>query len=265
MKKIFLILILIATTQLFAEITYSKERKTILQQRLEKELEQYKFRLIVAKNKFISEQKILKRRLLVLAKLKAFKKSSIFMKKQCFSFDFKCLKVYDMTILYLNDEIKKAEKLLKISLANFKEAKEDFQTTEKNVKTLSKGIELKENNIKKAEIPGMKKMYKCLKISGWNLKRGIFVSANEHFDLPETATVEKIITFDNKTFVTVKFHKKYYINYAYAGKLKVKKNQKISPYTELFLGSKNNPLRKNSVIIFIMKNNKIVDPTFMCK
>ena len=127
------------------------------------------------------------------------------------------------------------------------------------------GIEIKETNLRKTIIPGMKKMYKCLKISGWNLKRGIFVSSNEHFDLPEVAIINKIVEKNNKTFVSVKIHKDFFINYAYVGKLNVKINQTISPYTELFFGSKNNPLKKNSIIIFIMKNNKIVDPTFMCR
>jgi len=86
-----------------------------------------------------------------------------------------------------------------------------------------------------------------------------------YFNSKEAFENNKIVEKNNKTFVSVKIHKDFFINYAYVGKLNVKINQTISPYTELFFGSKNNPLKKNSIIIFIMKNNKIVDPTFMCR
>lgn len=258
--------ILFLSANLFSGIKYQEKRKEILEKRIKKELADYSYKAQVAKEEYdVISQRYLK--ILELSgQLKMLMNSSSFHRDQCMRLDMECRRIYDMTIIYLTDEIKKAEERIKDQKEFVLESKERYDYFTKRMEQLENNTQTGDEPLDyiSAVIPELKKAYTCSDADGWNLKRGVFIEVKQPVDLPFVSEVIKVMDIDGAYFITIKAGE-YIINYAYTGKPLVKEGETVQPYTVLFEKSYGNPVMPGSVIMLILRKSSLIDATFVCR
>ena len=265
MKKffsIFLILVVFPQTLLFGSTIKNK----IIRERMEKEKAEVVFSAKVNDQEFEVAQKLASDALLKYKKLVFLEKSSRIMKENCLSFDFECIKFYDISIAYLADELKKT----KIELNGYEkilsESIERKKILDEKMEMLEKGVETEIASIKvKTVIPELKKFYKCEKKSGWNNARGVFLTPEQAAYLPFPTTVKNIEPMKKEGYLLTAEHGGYLLNFAYVTSLNVKKEDSAEANRKLFSAAAGNPVMPGEVLLFITKNNQFINPTFVCE
>jgi len=265
MKKffsIFLILAIFPQALLFGNTIKNK----IIRERMEKEKAEVVFAMKVNAQELEVAQKLAADSLLKYKKLVFLEKSSRIMKENCLSFDHECIKFYDISISYLNDELKKTkleldgyEKILSESIGRKKILDEKMAMLEKGVETEIASIKVK------TVIPELKKYYKCSKKSSWNNARGVFITPEHASSLPFSTTVKSVDPMKKDGYLLTAEHNGYLLNFAYVKSLNVKKDERAEANKKLFSDSAGNPVIPGEVLLFITKNNQFINPTFVCK
>lgn len=245
-------------------INYEKNRLSILEKRFGKEIAQLKYNQAVVENELDYAIKRYMKIKASLSKLKFLEKSSFYLRDYCPFFISPCIKMYNMSIAYIKDEKKKVKKAMEIAENEMTEVKKRLSNLTERIKKLEGGLIVSASKNGNISLPELNGIYKCLRIDSWNMYRGIFVPSSEKFRIPVKANVESVIKTENESYAVLSVGD-YYLHYVYVDNIKVKKGQFLPPYREILKGSKANPVKKDSVIIFILKNNEYVDPTFMCK
>ena len=265
MKKffsIFLILAIFPQALLFGNTIKNK----IIRERMEKEKAEVVFAMKVNAQELEVAQKLAADSLLKYKKLVFLEKSSRIMKENCLSFDSECIKFYDISISYLNDELKKTkleldgyEKILSESIGRKKILDEKMAMLEKGVETEIASIKVK------TVIPELKKFYKCAKKSGWNSARGVFITPEQAAALPFPALVKGIDPMKKEGYLLTAEHNGYQLNFAYVKSLNVKKDETAEANRKLFSAASGNPVIPGKVLLFITKNNQFINPAFVCE
>ena len=265
MKKFFSIFLILS---IFAPILLSGVdlKSKIIRERMEKEKAEVVFAMKVNDRELEVAEKLTTDALLKYKKLVMLEKSSRIMKENCVPFDFECIKFYDISIAYLTDELKKTklelegyEKILGESIERKKILDEKMAMLEKGVETETASIEVK------AVIPKLKKFYKCGKANGWNTARGVFITPDQASSLPFPAQVKGISPMKKEGYMLTLEHNGYLLNFAYVSSLNVKKSDTADAGKKLFSSSAGNPVMQGKVLLFITKNNKFVNPDFVCE
>ncbi len=265
MKKffsIFLILSLFPQAFVFGNTLKNK----IIRERMEKEKAEVVFAMKVNDQELEVAQKLASDTLLKYKKLVFLEKSSRIMKENCLSFDSECIKFYDISIAYLDDELHKTkleldgyEKILSESIKRKKILDEKMAMLEKGVETEIASIKVK------TVIPELKKFYKCAKKSGWNNARGVFIAPEQASSLPFPTVVKSIEQMKKDGYMLTAEHNGYLLNFAYVKSLSVKKDESAEAKRKLFSAAAGNPVIPGQVLLFITKNNQFINPAFVCK
>jgi hypothetical protein len=265
MKKffsIFLILSLFPQVLLFGSTAKNK----IIRERMEKEKSEVVFAMKVNDQELEVVQKLASDSLLKYKKLVFLEKSSRIMKESCLYFDFDCIKFYDISIAYLNDELKKTKLELEGYEQILSESINRKNILDEKMAMLEKGVETEITSIKvRTVIPELKKFYKCAKKSGWNSARGVFVTPEEAATLPFPVFASGISPMKKDGYLLTAEHNGYLLNFAYVKSLNIKQNETAEPGKKLFSATSGNPVMPGKILLFITKNNQFVNPTFVCK
>ncbi len=247
-----------------ADINYEKNRFSILEKRFGKEMSRLQYNQTVVENELDYAMKRYMKIKASFSKLKFLEKSSLYLRDYCPLSLLSCVKMYNMSIAYIRDEKKKVKKAMKVAESEMMEVKKRLSELSEKIKKLEKGLVIPTSERKNIPMPELSSIHNCLRIDSWNMYRGIFVPSSEKFRTPVKATVKSVTETKNGKYVVL-LVEDYSIHYMYAGNIKVKKGQLLPAGKEIFKGSKANPVKKDSIIIFILKNREYVDPTFMCK
>lgn len=265
MKKffsIFLILSLFPQAFVFGNTLKNK----IIRERMEKEKAEVVFAMKVNDQELEVAQKLASDTLLKYKKLVFLEKSSQIMKENCLSFDSECIKFYDISIAYLDDELHKTkleldgyEKILSESIKRKKILDEKMAMLEKGVETEIASIKVK------TVIPELKKFYKCAKKSGWNNARGVFIAPEQAAALPFPTVVKGVDPMKKEGYLLTAKHNGYLLNFAYVKSLNVKKDESVEANRKLFSAAAGNPVISGEILLFITKNNQFINPAFVCE
>lgn len=265
MKKffsIFLILSLFPQAVVFGNTLKNK----IIRERMEKEKAEVVFAMKVNDQELEVAQKLASDTLLKYKKLVFLEKSSQIMKENCMSFDSECIKFYDISIAYLDDELHKTkleldgyEKILSESIKRKKILDEKMAMLEKGVETEIASIKVK------TVIPELKKFYKCAKKSGWNNARGVFIAPEQAAALPFPTVVKGVDPMKKEGYLLTAEHNGYLLNFAYVKSLNVKKDESVEANRKLFSAAAGNPVISGEILLFITKNNQFINPAFVCE
>ena len=265
MKKffsIFLILSILPQALLFGGSVKNK----IIRERMEKEKAEVVFSTKVNDQELETAQKLASDALLKYKKLVFLEKSSRIMKENCLSLDFECVKFYDISIAYLDDELKKTKFELDGYEKILRESIERKKVLDEKMAMLEKGIETEIASIKvKTVIPELKKFYKCANKSGWNNARGVFIAPEQAATLPFPINVRSIEPMKKDGYLLTAEHDGYLLNFAYVKSLNVKKDESAEANRKLFSAAAGNPVMQGEVLLFITKNNQFINPTFVCE
>ncbi len=265
MKKFFSILLILSIfpqALLFGNTIKNK----IIRERMEKEKAEVVFAMKVNDQELEVARKLTTDSLLKYKKLTMLEKSSRIMKENCLGFDSECIKFYDISIAYLNDELKKTKEELDGYKKILTESIERKKILDEKIAMLDKGIETEIASIKvKTVIPELKKFYKCTKKSGWNNGRGVFITPEEAASLPFPVTASGISPMKKDGYMLTAEYNGYSLNFAYVKSLNVKKEETAEAGKKLFSASSGNPVIPGKVLLFITKNNQFINPTFVCK
>ncbi|MBO4711395.1 hypothetical protein J5681_05700 [bacterium] len=233
---------------------------------MEKEKAEVIFSTKVNDQELETAQKLASDILLKYKKLVFLEKSSRIMKENCLGFDFECIKFYDISIAYLNDELKKTkleldgyEKILSKSI-------ERKKILDEKMEMLEKGVEIEITSIQvKTVIPELKKFYKCEKKSGWNNSRGVFIKPEQAATLPFPTVIKSIDPMKKDGYLLTAEHNGFLLNFAYVKSLNVKKEESADANKKLFSDTAGNPVMPEEILLFITKNNQFINPTFVCE
>ena len=265
MKKffsIFLILSIFPQALLFGGDIKNK----IIRERMEKEKAEVVFAMKVNDQELEVVQKLASDLLLKYKKLVFLEKSSRIMKENCISFDFDCIKFYDISIAYLNDELKNTKLALEGYEQILSESISRKKILDEKMAMLEKGVETEIASIKvRTVIPELKKFYKCAKKSGWNNARGVFITPEEAAALPFPVLASGISPMKKEGYLLTAEHNGYLLNFAYVKSLNIKQNETAESGKKLFLAASGNPVMPGKILLFITKNNQFINPTFVCK
>ena len=233
---------------------------------MEKEKAEIVFAMKVNDQELEVIQKLASDSLLKYKKLVFLEKSSRIMKENCLSIDFECIKFYDISIAYLNDELKKTkleldgyEKILSDSINRKKILTEKMEMLEKGVETEIVSITVR------TVIPELKKFYTCAKKNGWNNARGVFITPEEAALLPFPVTASGISPMKKDGYLLTASHNGYLLNFAYVKSLNIKQDETAETGKKLFSEASGNPVMPGKILLFITKNNQFINPTFVCK
>jgi hypothetical protein len=114
------------------------------------------------------------------------------------------------------------------------------------------------------EIPELRGLYRCVPVEGWNTARGVFVEPDEHFDLPFPAEVVAVHRERNASFIAVEVRDAV-IQYAYAGDPAFFPGEIAPAYTPFFDDPSGNPVVPGTVLISLLRKERLVDPSFLCR
>lgn len=204
--------------------------------------------------------------LLKFRKLQFLKKSSLIMKENCVVFDTECKKFYGMSLVYLEDEFKKAGSDLKKYEKSLSETLLRQKTLQEKLAALEKGFEVETSSIKiKAVIPELKNRYKCSVKNGWNNFRGVFVSADQIEKTPLPLFVKDVVAFKKGGYFITTEVGDYNLNFAYLKSPNVQKGEVAYQGKKIFYGSSGNPIVPGTVLLSVTKGDKFMNPTFVCK
>ena len=255
---------------LIAQPVNGQEKKSlkekIISQRIEKETEELEYAVKVASQEHEIVEKLALNALLKKKKLKFLIRCSLHMKENFIFFDFNCRQLYSMSLVYLKSELKKSteevsrmEKQLKESFGRLNQLKDKMERLKKGF------VFKKEQSFVKAVIPELKKAYSCIKKGGWNYVRGIFVKPGSIDDMPFPVFIKDIIEMDKGGYMVIVEAGSYDMNFAYVKKPLKEKGEVLKMGERIFEGSTGNPIEPGTVLVFISKDGKFLNPSFMCR
>lgn len=270
MKKFFdqglLLFLLFFPFFVSAETGLPSLKEKILKERIEKEKGEVSFAVKVSEQELEVIQTLAFNSLLKYRKLQFLKKSSVFMKNSCISFDSECKKLYKMSIVYLESELKTTKKELNEFEKLMNESSERLKNLKEKHELLEKGIEVETTEIRiKPVIPELFGAFQCSAVSGWNTSRGVFVTPAQINDLPIPVFVKDIVQLVSSGNVVMVEVGDFVVNFSYVKTPHVQKGEIVNIGKKLFTGASENPVMPGNILIFITKNGKFVNPVFMCK
>ncbi len=266
--KYFFILSLIffASVNIFAQESHQSRRSKILSERIEKERAEivYDLRVSQLEMQYLGNNYL--NGLIKKQKLEFLIKSSEFMRDNCIPFDSRCRNLYNMSIAYLKDEIRVVERDLLEQENIISDAKNRVDSLTERLQYIEEGIVIEEKERRvSAAIPELKKAFKCNRFRGWNHYRGVFIDPEDMNDLPFTMFVKDVVKLDLGGYLIALEAGEHIINFTYVEKPLVKKGEVTGMGSPVFQGSAGNPVMPDKVLVFINKNNRFVNPGFMCR
>lgn len=241
-------------------------KEKILMERIEKEKGEVSLAMKVTETELEVIKTLSFNQLLKYRKLDFLKRSSGIMKSNCLFFDSECKKVYNMSIVYLKNEMKLVKKELDGFVKLMEESHKRLSELKEKYALLEKGVEVEISEIRiKPAIPELRNGYKCVNTPGWNSMRGIFVSPSEINDLPFQSFIKDVVKLDSGGYVIMVEAGEFTMNFSYVKTPLVKAGEIVKMGRKLFTGSAENPVMPGNILIFITKNGKFANPGFMCK
>jgi len=256
---------------LFSSIIYGQEsissrRNRIVAERIEKEKSELTYDLRVTEQEKQYLENSYFNTLIKMKKVEYLIKSSEFMRENCVLFDSRCRNVYSMSIAYLADEKKSVSKELEESRQIIVDVKERIDSLNNRLTYIDEGVVIEEKAQGIASvIPELKNAFKCTNFRGWNYYRGVFVKAEEIRDIPFTMFVKDVVKLDSDSYLISFNAGEYTVNFSYIKQPLVKKGELTGMGKAFFKESAGNPLLKDNILVFITKNNRFVNPGFMCR
>lgn len=258
-----LLVILFFSFVLFAERQKALE---LLRERLETEKKSVSYRLQVVSEE---ENTILLRILnlkIRMMKLRALTDSNDWLKMQCPPWKEHCFRGYGMGSVYFKKDQRDIVQHIANAEMRLKRVESEKKYLEIRVADLKKGlvVDSKKTVSFRTTIPQLQGLFNCSRLRGWNQYRGVFLDVTEALSLPLDGVVDSVVSIAGKKMLTIDTGL-FFISFAYVDTVFVKQGEQISAKTKLFDGAKGNPLKKDEVLLFIVKNDKFVSAQFVCK
>jgi hypothetical protein len=249
------------------DITAKKSLKEkIITERVDKEKEEVDYAVRVAQQEYEIVKKLAMNSLLKKKKLILLIRSSQHMKDNCIFFDTECRRIYGMSLVYLKSELKESTTDVSKMEKQLKESYNRLEMLKKKLERLEKGFVFKkESNFVKAVIPELKDAFKCVKKRGWNTARGIFVKPDSINDMPFPVFVKDVIDLNSGSKMIIVEAGSYDLNFSYVKKPLKNRGEVVKMGESIFSGASGNPVESNTVLIFISKDGKFLNPSFMCQ
>lgn len=270
MRKFFKILIIIifltVSFDVSAEGMNTSLKEKILTERFENEKEDVSYAVKVSKQELEVIRSISYNALLKHRKLQLLKKSSLFLKERCFMFDNECRKIYNMSIAYLESAVRDSQKDMDELEKLFEESHNRLKKLEEKLEHLEKGIDIEtftKNGA--AAIPELENAFACTSFGGWNTNRGVFVLPGSGISFPMQVFVKDVIKLGNSASVIILEAGDYTLNISYVKTPDVTAGEIIPAGKKLFTGTIGNPVVSGTVLVFIVKKGKFINPVFMCR
>lgn len=266
-SKVLILLILpVSVLNLEAQSGGTSLKKKILTERFENEKEDVEYAVKVSKQEIEVIRSISYNALLKHRKLQLLKRSSVFLKERCFMFDNECRKIYNMSIAYLESAIRDSKKDMDELEKLFQESHDRLKKLEQKLEHLEKGVDVETFAAKGTSvIPELESMFACTSFGGWNTNRGIFVLPGNSFSLPVQVFVKDVIKLENSSSVIVLEAGDYTLTVSYVKTPNVTAGEIVPAGKKLFSATAGNPIVPGSVLVFIVKNGKFINPVFMCR
>ena len=240
-------------------------KEKIISERIEKEKEELEYSVKVAQQEHDIVKKLALNSLLKKKKLKLLIRSSQHMKDNCIFFDTECRKLYSMSLVYLKSELQKSATDVSKMEKQLKESYNRLEELKKKLERLKKGFVFKkERSYVKVVIPELKDAFTCVKKRGWNNVRGVFVKPESIHDMPFPVFVKDVVDLDNSKMIIVEAGS-YDLNFTYVKKSLKSKGEVIKMGERISEGASGNPVEPGTVLIFISKDGKFLNPSFMCR
>ena len=247
-------------------VAAKKTGKEILFERLENEKTDVAYRLQVVSEE---EHAILLRILnlkIQMMKLRTLTKSAGWLKESCPSFKERCLTEYGMVGIYFRKDQKDISRQIIDAEEQLKSIEDEKNHLNKRVADLKKGFVIDGEKQKpfRVKIPELKGLFSCSKLRGWNSYRGVFIDEAKDISLPIDSVVDSVVAYGGKTMLTLDTGT-FFVSFAYVDKVFVKTGEQLPAGKILFSGSRGNPLKKETVLMFIAKNDLFIYSQFVCK
>lgn len=266
LSKLLFVLILLFT--IAAPITLSGKKslkEKIISERIEKETEELEYSIKVANQEHEIVKKLALNALLKKKKLKFLIKSSKHMKDNCILFDYECRKLYSMSLVYLSSELNKSAEEMVMLEKQLKDSYSRLGQLKEKQEQLKKGFVFKkERSFVKAVIPELKDSFTCVKKRGWNTVRGIFVKPESVNDMPFPVFVKDIVDLNDSKMIILEAGS-YDLNFTYAKRSLKKKGEVLKMGESIIEGASGNPVVPGTILVFISKDGKFLNPSFMCR
>ena len=257
---------LIATVIPFDIAAKKSLKEKIITERVDKEKEEVDYSVKVAQQEYEIVTKLALNSLLKKKKLMLLIKSSECMKDNCIFFDTECRRIYSMSLVYLKSELKDSTFEVSKMEKQLKESYNRLELLNKKLDRLEKGFVFKkESNFVKAVIPELKNAFKCVKKRGWNTARGIFVKPDSINDMPFPVFVKDVIDLNSSSKMIIVEAGSYDLNFSYVKKPLKNMGEVVKMGENIFSGASGNPIESDTVLIFISKDGKFLNPSFMCQ
>lgn len=241
-------------------------KEKIISERIKKETEELEYSVKIASQEHEIVTKLALNALLKKKKLKFLIKSSQHMKDNCIAFDLECRKLYSMSLVYLKSELKKSTEELTLLETQLKDSYSRLAQLKEKLERLKKGFVFKkERSFVKAVIPELKDAFKCVKKRGWNTVRGVFVKPESINDMPFPVFVKDVVSLNSNAKMIIVEAGSYDLNFTYINKPLKKQGEVVKMGENLFEGASGNPVMQGTVLIFISKDGKFLNPSFMCR
>jgi len=241
-------------------------KEKIITQRVDKEKEEVDYAVRVAQQEHEIVKKLAMNSLLKKKKLKLLIRSSEYLKDNCIFFDTECRRIYSMSLVYLKSELKESVADVSRMEKQLKGSYNRLEMLKKKLKRLEKGFVFKkESSFVKAVIPELKNAFKCVKKSGWNTARGIFVKPESINDMPFPVFVKDVIELKKGSNIIIVEAGSYDLNFSYVKKPLKNRGEVVKMGENIFSGASGNPVESDTVLIFISKDGKFLNPSFMCQ
>lgn len=261
-----LLLLLIVSFQLSAQNGGTSLKKQIIDGRIEKEKGEVEYAVKVSKQEIEVIKTIAYNALLKHRKLQLLNKSSLFLKERCFAFDYECRKIYSMSIAYLKSSLIDSQKDMDELEKLFEESHNRLKKLEEKLAYLEKGVDIETfPSTGAAAIPELENLFACNSFNGWNTNRGIFVLPGTKTDLPVQVFVKDVIKINGSGSVMILEAGDYTLNISYVKTPDVTAGEIVPAGKKLFTGTAGNPIIPGSVLIFLVKKGKFINPNFMCR
>lgn len=241
-------------------------KEKIITERVDKEKEEVDYSVKVAQQEYEIIKKLALNSLLKKKKLMLLIRSSEYMKDNCIFFDTECRRIYSMSLVYLKSELKESTIDVSRMEKQLEKSHSRLELLKKKLDRLEKGFVFKkERNFVKAVIPELKNAFKCVKKRGWNTARGIFVKPDSINDMPFPVFVKDVIDLNAGSKMIIMEAGSYDLNFSYVKKPLIKKGEVVKMGQNILSGASGNPVESNTVLVFISKDGKFLNPSFMCQ
>jgi len=252
----------VITTLVAAEKSVSL-RKYIVEERIRNEILDIERRIATARNEHTASARKYLVSLTAYKKLQLLRRSALYHHNKCFWFDNECRRLYAMTIVYLDTELTSREE------RRTTEREEALNAAASHLalvqrKELLRSAKIPEEEHPSYEIAEIRGMFRCVDVEGWNRLRGVFVEADNPFDLPFAVEIVAAAQEGSTAFIAVSFREAYII-YSYIGEPLFSAGDIVPPYTRLFERPTDNPVVPGTVLVTLLYKGLFVNPSFMCR